>query len=85
MFIEYPFLILKSELSVYLFFSVIRCPFLEEPENGNRSVSGYLPGDNATFMCNEDFVMLQGHKIRYCTVNGSWTGAEVICVKPTGE
>ncbi|KAJ8300970.1 hypothetical protein KUTeg_022489 [Tegillarca granosa] len=64
--------------------TLIRCPFLEAPENGNRSVSGYLPGDNATIMCDEGFVMIQGNSIRYCTVNGSWTGTASICAKPIG-
>jgi hypothetical protein len=63
---------------------VVRCPFLEVPTNGNRSVSGYSVGDNATFWCYEGFELLQGASFIVCREDGGWSGTAPMCVRKIG-
>nr|XP_022317554.1 sushi domain-containing protein 2-like [Crassostrea virginica] len=62
---------------------VVRCPFLEVPANGNRSVSGYSVGDNATFWCDQGFRLLQGSSFLVCGESGAWSGGTPVCVRRT--
>ncbi|KAK3087620.1 hypothetical protein FSP39_008510 [Pinctada imbricata] len=60
---------------------VVRCPFLSEPENGNKSVSGYQPGANATFWCDPGFEVIVGTTLRNCQEDGTWTGEHPVCAE----
>lgn len=76
------FNVLKGDLE-----KVVRCPYLDTPENGKRNVTGYSPGANATFECFFDFVVISGDTRRVCLEDGTWSGSTVICAQrvPEGE
>lgn len=60
---------------------VVRCPFVDVPTNGNRSVSGYSVGANATFWCKEGFQLIQGVSFIVCREDGGWSGGTPMCVE----
>lgn len=61
---------------------VVRCPYLNTPENGNKIVSGHSVGDNATFWCNSPFVMLCSDCfLRVCRNDGTWSGSHAVCAE----
>ena len=55
-----------------------KCPRLPRPENGDVLVSGLAPGDVATYVCFEGYI-LQGDSERTCQENGVWTGSAPTC------
>ncbi|XP_033733052.1 sushi domain-containing protein 2-like [Pecten maximus] len=74
------FNVLKEDLV-----KVVRCPYLDTPENGIRNISGYFPGANATFECLPGFVTISGDKRQTCRGDGTWSGATITCVQPVPQ
>ncbi|KAL4218756.1 hypothetical protein ACF0H5_021343 [Mactra antiquata] len=66
---------LKKELDQ----KVVRCPYLDTPPNGNKTLTGFTEGDTATFTCNENYELITGDYVRHCQGNSEWTGADVVC------
>ncbi|XP_015225007.1 PREDICTED: E-selectin-like [Cyprinodon variegatus] len=58
----------------------VKCPLLEEPENGRMNCTDSLQAFNSTcsFRCNPDF-LLDGHKILTCNRRGTWTEKKPTC------
>ncbi|OWF43039.1 sushi domain-containing protein 2-like [Mizuhopecten yessoensis] len=71
------FNVLKKDLV-----KVIRCPFLDTPENGRRNITGYFPGADATFECLSGFVSVGGDHRQTCKEDGTWSGTTIACVQP---
>ncbi|GAB1602998.1 sushi domain-containing protein 2-like isoform X2 [Argonauta hians] len=59
---------------------VKRCPSIGFLENGNMTISGYLPGDYALFQCDPSFIHANAHKL-VCSSNGTWNGTVAKCIK----
>ncbi|XP_050415090.1 protein mesh [Patella vulgata] len=62
---------------------VVRCPFVDEITNGNRTVSGYKPGSNVTFVCHEGFQFIPPvtSVVLKCQADGTWSGVFPRCVQ----
>ena len=56
----------------------VRCPRLDDPDNGDVKHTGLTPGSKAIHSCDRGFV-LKGNKIRICQKNGYWTGKPPVC------
>ncbi|XP_038162479.1 P-selectin-like isoform X2 [Cyprinodon tularosa] len=58
----------------------VKCPLLEEPENGRMNCTDSLQAFNSTcsFRCNPDF-LLDGHEILTCNRRGTWTEKKPTC------
>ena len=56
----------------------MKCPKLDDPENGNVKLTGRKPGDKAVHTCDRGFV-LKGDRIRICQKNGNWSGVVPEC------
>lgn len=66
---------------------VVRCSHLEEPQNGNKSIHGYMVGDTATFECIPPYSLLcEDCTLRICQQDGTWSGNPAVCaLKITGN
>lgn len=61
---------------------VVRCPHLTEPENGNKSITGYMVGSTATFWCFPQYQMLCNDcELRVCEESGTWSGSVAVCAE----
>jgi len=58
--------------------TVTMCPTLNPPQNGNLTVSSYLPNGTAQYECDTGFV-LSGNASRTCGGNGQWSGSNPTC------
>ena len=55
------------------------CPNLTAPDNGTLAESGYGLFDNATFSCDDGF-LLNGSSVLQCQINRQWDGEEPLCI-----
>jgi len=70
----------------YLCSAVVRCPHLTEPENGNKSITGYMVGSTATFWCFPQYEMLCNNcELRVCEESGTWSGSAAVCAEKIGR
>ena len=70
----------------YFCSAVVRCPHLTEPENGNKSVTGYMVGSTAKFWCFPQYKMLcNDYELRVCEENGKWSGSAAVCAEKTSR
>ena len=58
--------------------AAMNCANLSNPLNGTVVVSGTTVGDNATYSCDNGF-LLQGVNRRVCTSGGEWSGSAPTC------
>lgn len=73
---------IQSTNKCFHHFVVVRCPYLQTPENGNKLVSGHSVGDNATFWCNPPHAMLCSDCfLRICKDDGTWSGSVAVCAE----
>ncbi|XP_060077303.1 sushi domain-containing protein 2-like [Ylistrum balloti] len=70
------FNVLKEDLV-----KVVRCPYLDTPENGVKNITGYFPGANVTLECLPGFVALSGDHRQTCKENGRWSGTSIVCAE----
>ena len=56
-----------------------KCPFLDAPDNGFVVIRGFLVGDNATYFCNADYILMSGDHVRHCMTDGQWSGSIPSC------
>ena len=68
----------KRSSHVYCYF-IAQCPLLPDPENGEVSIEGQLPGDTATYSCNVGY-QLNDDTPRICGSNNTWSGVEPTCL-----
>ena len=61
-----------------LFFPDIDCGALDNPVNGEVSVSSTIFNSTATYSCNAGYNMT-GNYVRTCLESGLWSGSEPIC------
>ena len=66
-----------------LFFILLECPTLTNPNNGILSCSlgedGFAtPGDTCSLTCNNGYVLI-GNAFRICQADGSWSGNDAVC------
>ena len=54
------------------------CGSLDNPENGQVSLTGTTVGSKAIYSCNKGFV-LDGNSRRTCQINGKWSGEAPVC------
>ena len=59
-------------------FPVVDCGDLEDPANGEVSVSGTTVNSVATYSCNTGYT-LTGDNMRMCLETGLWSGSEPSC------
>lgn len=66
-----------------IFLAVVRCPYLDVPENGNRTQNGSSENSVAVFSCNEGYEKLAGEDVRVCQSDSTWSGsnADYVCAK----
>ena len=60
------------------FHSVVECPTLNDPDNGNLILSGNTIGQTAEYTCNNGF-NLGGESLLICGPDGQWTGNPPVC------
>ena len=60
--------------------TLAQCPMLMDPANGRVSVTGNLPGDNATYTCDPDYGLV-GVSVRVCGNDGQWSGEAPMCAR----
>lgn len=58
------------------------CPVLSSPTNGQRTVTGYSPGDTATYTCSQGYLM-SGTATRTCQAGNTWSGSAPSCTART--
>ena len=56
-----------------------KCPFLDAPTNGFVVIRGFRHGDNASYFCNADYIVMSGDHARQCMTNGQWSGQAPTC------
>ena len=56
----------------------VQCPVLENPENGDVTSTGQTPGDTASYVCSQGYI-LDGVSTRTCQESGIWTGDAPTC------
>ena len=66
-----------------LFFILVECLLLTNPNNGMLSCSlggdGLTnPGDTCVFTCNNGYELI-GNDMRICLPNGTWSGSDPVC------
>ena len=54
------------------------CPVLTDPENGDVDISGFFPGAEATYECDNGYILV-GVDTRNCGENGQWSGDKPSC------
>ena len=57
----------------------VECPALSLA-NGNVTVTGINPGDNATYSCDDGYTLV-GSSTQECLVTGEWSGAVPECFR----
>ena len=64
-----------------IFFSVgsKRCPFLDAPSNGFVVITGFQPQSNATYFCNDGYVLMNGDQVQECMPDHHWSGTPAAC------
>ena len=60
------------------------CPDLENPENGQVTLTNRLPGSVATYTCDAGFILI-GSQTRSCQNNGFWSGIMPLCQRKRRE
>ena len=63
---------------LYHSLTVIICPTVTRPENGNVNQFGNTPGDLAIYSCDDNFE-LSGETMRTCGQDGQWEGEAPLC------
>ena len=62
------------------FLAGVVCPDLQNPPDGVVSLSdGTAFGSQATYTCNDGFVISSGDDTRTCEANGEWSGTIPTC------
>lgn len=56
----------------------VDCGDLDDPENGEVSLTGTTFGSNATYSCNDGY-FLEGESSRVCQSDGNWSGEAPTC------
>ena len=56
-----------------------KCPFLDAPSNGFVVITGFQPPANATYFCNEGYVLMNGDQVQECMPSHSWSGTPASC------
>ncbi|XP_035502828.2 E-selectin isoform X2 [Scophthalmus maximus] len=66
--------------------TVVSCPLLEAPENGDINCSNSEPVHNSqcSFTCSEEY-SLDGHELLTCGHHGNWTGKRPSCQAPPSK
>ena len=60
--------------------SLVRCPNLPNPLNGQVNQQGNEPGDRATYTCNSGYELDDDDEsTRICQNNGQWSGEAPTC------
>lgn len=59
---------------------VVRCPYIQQPENGNRTLEGQAVGDRVFFSCKEGFKLTNDTTVLVCLETGKWSGSVPDCV-----
>lgn len=54
------------------------CPQLEDPANGQVSITGTVVNSTATYTCNQGYVVTRG-ATRQCLESGQWSGQAPTC------
>ena len=58
--------------------TVVECPPLANPSNGNISVTEGVYQDTVTYACNDGFRLI-GDPMRTCQSDGEWSGSPPTC------
>ena len=58
---------------------VTPCPDLQDPLNGTVTQNGTAPGSTACYTCREGFQPSSNTPCRTCSMDGEWSGLEIIC------
>ena len=54
------------------------CGSLQDPQNGQVTLTGTVFGSTATYSCNTGFILV-GERTRVCRASGEWSGKSPIC------
>ena len=65
---------------IHMHTGITECPQLQNPANGQVSVSGTTVGSTATYTCNSGFV-IEGESTRQCLGSGQWSGQAPTCAR----
>ena len=63
---------------VMVFYLLVPCPPLANPVGGVVSIQGNLPGDEASYTCDDDRTLV-GQPTRVCGGGGAWEGEPPVC------
>ena len=72
------FTLKKFDILRQLFFAVVNCGGLTDPENGAVTLSGTTFNSTATYSCNEGHNLV-GDTTRTCLASGSWSDTTPTC------
>lgn len=56
----------------------VDCGSLDNPEDGQVSLTGITVGSKAIYSCNKGFI-LAGDSRRVCQISGKWSGEAPVC------
>ena len=56
----------------------VDCGDLDDPENGQVSLTGITFGSKAIYTCNDGFELV-GSSVRMCLATGEWMGEAPVC------
>ena len=69
---------IKQYYLIMLLDKKVVCPKLADPQNGKVKVSGFYPGQKATYSCDNGFVLI-GLVTRICLKDGKWSQEAPTC------
>ncbi|XP_076455436.1 protein mesh-like [Babylonia areolata] len=59
---------------------VVRCPYIQQLDNGNRTLDGQAVGNRVTFTCDQGYRLTNGTTVLVCQDSGKWNGTAPDCV-----
>ena len=75
----YSYCITYLLLFTYFLADTSKCQFLDAPTNGFVVIGGFQHGNNVTYFCNADYVLMHGDHVRQCMTDGQWSGSAPSC------
>ena len=79
--VKVRFCVLNSALHIIIIKiapTIVLCPNLPNPQNGQVSQQGNKPGNRASYTCNSGYELI-GQSTRTCQSNGEWSGVAPTC------
>ncbi|XP_070175802.1 sushi domain-containing protein 2-like [Littorina saxatilis] len=63
---------------------VVRCPYVQQIANGNRTLEGQAVGQKVSFACDEGYKVMNGSTTLVCLQSGKWNSTTPDCAEFLG-